>query len=106
MEEFSGYGVVKAGVLALSRAIAAQYGKQGIRSNTIAPGTILSHPRPPEFVERALYYSMTRELGTPEDIAAAVLFLASDESKFITAQMLAVDGGVTMRLPRMGRPRA
>ncbi len=106
MEEFTGYGVVKSGVLALSRAIAAQYGKQGIRSNTIAPGSILSHPRPPEFLESALYYAMTRELGTPEDIAAAVLFLASNESKFITAQMLAVDGGLTMRLPRMGRPRA
>jgi NAD(P)-dependent dehydrogenase (short-subunit alcohol dehydrogenase family) len=104
MEGYTGYGVVKAGVIALSRAIAAQYGKQGIRSNTIAPGTILSRPRPPESIERALYYGMTPELGTADDVAAAVLFLASDESKFITAQMLAVDGGFTMRLPSIGRP--
>jgi NAD(P)-dependent dehydrogenase (short-subunit alcohol dehydrogenase family) len=104
MTSFTGYGVVKAGVVALSRAIAAQYGKQGIRSNTIAPGTIMSRPRPQEFIERALYYGMTPELGTPEDIAAAVLFFASDESKFVTAQLLSVDGGVTMRLPEMGRP--
>jgi NAD(P)-dependent dehydrogenase (short-subunit alcohol dehydrogenase family) len=104
MEGYTGYGVVKAGVLALSRAIAAQYGKQGIRSNTIAPGTIMSRPRPPEAIERALYYGMTPELGTADDVAAAVLFLASDESRFITAQMLAVDGGFTMRLPSIGRP--
>jgi NAD(P)-dependent dehydrogenase (short-subunit alcohol dehydrogenase family) len=104
MDEYTGYGVVKAGVLALSRAIAAQYGQQGVRSNTISPGAIMSRPRPPETIERALYYGMTPELGTPEDIAAAVLFLASNESKFITAQMLAVDGGFTMRLPKIGRP--
>jgi NAD(P)-dependent dehydrogenase (short-subunit alcohol dehydrogenase family) len=47
---------------------------------------------------------MTPELGTADDVAAAVLFLASDESRFITAQMLAVDGGFTMRLPSIGRP--
>src|SRR5438309_4523852 len=85
-QESTGYGVVKAALLALSRAIAAQYGKQGIRSNAISPGTIMSKPRPADFVERALYYAMTRELGTADDIAAAVVFLASDESKFITAQ--------------------
>ncbi len=104
MEEFTGYGVVKAGVVALSRAIAAQYGKHGIRSNTVAPGVIMSRSRPPEFVERAIHYGMTPRLGTPEDIAATVLFLASDESAFITGQLLAVDGGITLRLPRMGRP--
>ena len=47
---------------------------------------------------------MTPRLGTPEDIAATVLFLASDESAFITGQLLTVDGGLTIRLPRMGRP--
>jgi NAD(P)-dependent dehydrogenase (short-subunit alcohol dehydrogenase family) len=104
MDNFSGYGVVKAGVIALSRAIAVQYGKAGIRSNVIAPGAILSRPRPQEFIERALDHAMTAELGTPEDIAAAVYFFSSDESKFVTAQVLMVDGGSTMRLPNLGRP--
>ena len=105
MEDHTGYGVVKAGVLALSRAIAVQYGKQGIRSNVIAPGTILTRPRPADTLERAHYYAMTRELGTPEDVAAVVVFLASDESRFVTAHTLPVDGGLTMRLPKLGKPR-
>jgi NAD(P)-dependent dehydrogenase (short-subunit alcohol dehydrogenase family) len=104
MEDFTGYQATKAGIIGLSRAIAAQYGKQGIRSNTIAPGGIQSRPRPEEFLERQRYYTMTRDLGTPEDIAAIVHFLATDESKLLTAHVFAADGGLTMRLPKLGVP--
>ncbi len=104
MESFSGYGILKNGIIGLSRAIAVQYGKQGIRSNTIAPGSILSRPRSEEFLERQRHHIMLRGPGTPEDIAALVNFLASEESKILTAQVFAADAGLTMRMVDLGAP--
>jgi NAD(P)-dependent dehydrogenase (short-subunit alcohol dehydrogenase family) len=96
------YGTSKAGLLGLSRSIAVQYGKQGIRSNVIAPGFSMTQQMLDRWSEAmlavALEHTMTPRLGTPEDQAAAVLFLASDESAFITGQVLAVDGGLTTHL--------
>lgn len=98
------YSVSKAGVVNLSRAMAKGYGPSGIRVNCILPGTI------PTDMHRAFYdedtaeetlaqWALTKPLrrnGTPNDIASAVAFLASDEANFITGAVLPVDGGVTI----------
>ena len=94
------YGVSKAGVAHLTKCIAIQYGKLGIRCNAIAPGTILSPANAaltPEARTEAETQHLTPRLGRPDDIAAAVAFLASDEDAgFITGEILMVDGGRTV----------
>jgi NAD(P)-dependent dehydrogenase (short-subunit alcohol dehydrogenase family) len=90
------YGTSKAGVINMSRYIATQYGRQGIRCNTIAPGLILTpatERNAPEIKALASRYVLTPRLGTPEDIAALVAFLASDESGFITGECIEINGG-------------
>ncbi len=92
------YPVAKAGVIALTRNIAAQYADRGIRANCISPGLTMS-PRLRERVERQT--ALGQRVGSrqalgycdPQDIANAALFLASDESRMITGQNLIVDGG-------------
>jgi len=93
------YTVAKAGLLGLSRAIAVQYGKQGIRSNCIVPGSILSadphRTFSPEMLDVVRTYTMTPELGAAEDIAQAAIYLASSDAKYVTGTELRVDGGLT-----------
>lgn len=97
------YGVCKAGIDHLVRYVATQYGKQGIRCNAVAPGLVQT----PAMIanasaeEIALYTRnhVTPYIGVPEDIADAVVFLLSDEARFITGQRLDVDGGLTMHSP-------
>jgi NAD(P)-dependent dehydrogenase (short-subunit alcohol dehydrogenase family) len=97
------YGISKAGLDALTRYVATQYGKRGIRCNAIAPGVIetpaLRANVPSEQV--AIYEGnhLTPRLGRPEDIAAAVVFLASDDAAFITGQVISVDGGLLAHHP-------
>lgn len=102
-ESRTAYGAAKAGLLGLSVAIATQYGKQGIRSNVIAPGAILSPALKAMFSEEHLSvfqdFTMTPQIGTPADIAAVALFLASDESRYINGQVITVDGGLTSYVP-------
>lgn len=91
------YGMTKAAVVALTMYVAAQYGKQGIRCNAVAPGSILTPSaaanRTEEQTMASLGFTLTPRLGNPEDIAAAVAYLASDEAGYLTAQTLVVDGG-------------
>jgi NAD(P)-dependent dehydrogenase (short-subunit alcohol dehydrogenase family) len=98
------YETVKAGVIGLTRQMAAQYGPDGIRVNAICPGHIVTerlrpqwdaHPEGLRFFE-AQY--PVRRTGKPIDIANAIAFLCSDEASFITGQALAVDGGMTLQL--------
>ncbi|MCB1424551.1 MAG: glucose 1-dehydrogenase [Zhengella sp.] len=93
------YSAVKAAVAASTRSAAAEFGPRGIRVNAIAPG-----PTPTEGANRVVTdeaWERRRQrmpvgrLGTPEDVANAAVFLASDEAGFITGDMLFVDGGIT-----------
>ena len=97
------YGASKAGVVLLTKSVASQYGPRGIRCNAVAPGLVLTpalaHHYTPEQIEASLaIYPMPR-LCAPEDVAHAVLFLASDEAAFVNGTTLMVDGGATSYLP-------
>ena len=95
------YATSKAGLLMFSRAAALEYGSRGIRVNCVAPGFVRSNPATerqwqaygPEGQEALVEGIALRRLGTPSDIASAVLFLASDRASWITGQVLPVDGG-------------
>jgi NAD(P)-dependent dehydrogenase (short-subunit alcohol dehydrogenase family) len=104
------YGVSKAGVDGLTRYVATQYGKRGIRCNAIAPGVIetpaLRQNVPAEQVALFERHHLTPRLGTPEDIAAAVVFLVSDDAAFITGQVISVDGGLLSHHPTVAEVRA
>jgi len=90
------YGVGKASVVYMTRQIAADYGDQHIICNAVAPGKILTG-RTDAMDEASIRYSNSRtpmpRLGKPEDVAAAVSFLASDEATYMTGVNLMVDGG-------------
>ena len=91
----------KGGVLSMSRQIAGEGAAHGIRCNTISPGLIQTEATlpvleaDPAFHEHVLASSMIKRLGVPEDIAYAALYLASDESSFVTGAELRVDAGTT-----------
>ena len=96
------YAAAKAGVVALTKGTAVEYGKQGIRVNAIAPGVIntpmhvqgvADDPSVTEYLKAMI--PMGR-IGEPEEIADALLFLASDRSSYITGQVLPVEGGQTV----------
>jgi NAD(P)-dependent dehydrogenase (short-subunit alcohol dehydrogenase family) len=93
------YGVSKAGVNALTLYVATSHGKQGIRANTILPGLVITDAVRAHLDDKTLASlgkaTLTPRVGQPEDIADVVVFLASDESRYITGQMLAVDGGMS-----------
>jgi NAD(P)-dependent dehydrogenase (short-subunit alcohol dehydrogenase family) len=91
------YSVSKGGIDSLARVVATGYGKSGVRCNAIAPGIVLTaaNAAMPEDQLLALRAAhLTPQLGTTQDIASAVLYLASDEAKFVTGQVLCVDGGL------------
>lgn len=109
---FSGaYSVSKAGVVMLSRQLALEWGPQGVRSNVVAPGMILT-PMSRSFYEAPGVMAArsavvpTRRIGQPQDIADAVAFLASPRSAYVNGEEITVDGGFTRGLmnliPRPG----
>jgi NAD(P)-dependent dehydrogenase (short-subunit alcohol dehydrogenase family) len=93
------YCGIKAGVTGLTRAAAVELGPRGIRVNAIAPGSTQTEQvvamLTPEMVEKRLARTPLRRLGEVEDIARAALFLAGDESGWVTGTTMLVDGGVT-----------
>ncbi|MBG0857115.1 glucose 1-dehydrogenase [Streptomyces spinoverrucosus] len=97
------YGASKAALLNLTQYVATQYGKQGIRCNAVAPGFIVTPASAGSahgaIREAMLRHHLTPRLGRPEDVASAVVFLASDESSFITGHTLRVDGGLLAHQP-------
>ena len=108
------YGACKAGVMALSKSIAREVGKFGIRLNVVCPGMTMPASddeigalsmwqaeenrawRAPEMQARIAKAYPLRRVATPEDVTGAVVFLASDAASFVTGQTLSVSGGYTM----------
>ncbi|MEV0796594.1 SDR family NAD(P)-dependent oxidoreductase [Kribbella sp. NPDC050281] len=90
------YAAAKAGQIAMTVNYAARYGRMGVRFNVVAPGTVRTpnwDKQPDTLTEFAKMYPLGR-VGEPEDIAAAVAFLASDDASWITGHTLPVEGGV------------
>lgn len=97
---FDAYSTSKAGVAGLVRVMAADYGPRGLRVNAVVPGftdTPLVHPVMNHPVDRELLVNAIplRRPGSPEEVASAMVFLASDEASYITGILLPVDGGIT-----------
>jgi len=90
------YAASKGGVVNLTRQIAVDYGPRGVLVNAVAPGKILTGS-PEQRNAETLTYAQTRtpfhRLGRPEDVAGAALFLASDDSGYVSGTNLLVDGG-------------
>jgi len=97
------YGCSKAGVIQLARHIAVRWGKEGIRCNAIAPGLIVTEGVAAlgetfaQFSDLILARVLTPRLGRPDDIAAMVAFLLSDDAGYISGQVFSVDGGQFIR---------
>ncbi len=93
-----GYVAAKAGVVALTRALALDHGPEGIRTNCVAPGPVatplMRRNRTPEEIEMIAKVSITGRLGEPEELAQVIAWLASDDSSYVMGQTIAVDGGV------------
>jgi NAD(P)-dependent dehydrogenase (short-subunit alcohol dehydrogenase family) len=96
------YATAKAGIGALTRHVAARWGKEGIRCNAVAPGftateAIRSVPQWPELEASALKRIRGPRVGAPFDVAALVAFLMSDDGGWINGQVLNIDGGTVLR---------
>jgi NAD(P)-dependent dehydrogenase (short-subunit alcohol dehydrogenase family) len=105
LERRAAYSATKGAVLALTRAMAVDYADRHIRVNALCPGTVYtpfverylrtSYSDPEAALERLKQRQLTGTLGRPEEIAAAALYLASDDAVFITGAPLIIDGGMT-----------
>lgn len=87
------YQTAKAAILGLTRNLAAEYGRSGIRVNCISPGHVPKETADPVFVERVVSRNALGVKGTPDDVKGAVILLASDAGRFITGHNLLVDAG-------------
>lgn len=101
----SAYAASKAALMMLSRSIATQYGKQGIRSNALqiglAPAENAHESMPAPVIQIIRDNHLTPDVGTPRQIADVVAFLASDESSFVTGSTLVADGGFSAHTPSL-----
>lgn len=105
------YSVSKAGVVMLSRQLASEWGPQGIRSNVVSPGMVVTPMSQafydtPGVTERRTAVVPVRRIGAPQDMADAILFLASDRASYVNGDEIVVDGGFTRTImnlvPRPG----
>jgi NAD(P)-dependent dehydrogenase (short-subunit alcohol dehydrogenase family) len=95
------YAMAKSGVNALARHVASAWGKQGIRANCVAPGLVLhgevAARSSEELRSSAFKRGRSNRMGTPEDVAAMVTMLLSDDASWVNGQVISVDGGSTIR---------
>jgi NAD(P)-dependent dehydrogenase (short-subunit alcohol dehydrogenase family) len=104
-----GYSAAKAGLLNFTRALATEYGGKGIRANMVSPGTIRTGSpswtkrlaRDPQVFDKLARWYPVGRVGRPDDIAAAIAFLAADEAAFVNGANLVVDGGLTAGMAPM-----
>ena len=92
------YAASKGALLAFTRSLAAEVGSRGIRVNSVVPGFIetdMTAKLPRQIKERSLERIVMKRFGQPAEVAAVVVFLASDSASYITGQMVVVDGGLT-----------
>lgn len=93
------YAASKAGLIGLTMAVAKELGSRNITCNAVAPGFIetdMTHELPADFRDHVVKTAPLGRLGSPQDIAAAVVFLCSDGASYMTGQTLVVDGGLTL----------
>ncbi len=93
------YAAAKAGMIGMSKSLAQEVASRGITVNCVAPGfiaTAMTEALPPEQAERLKAAIPAGRMGSPVDVAAAVLYLASDEAAYVTGQTLHVNGGMAM----------
>lgn len=93
------YAAAKAGLIGLTKALAKELGKKGVRVNAVAPGFIVTPMTsnvPEKILEIMKEKTPLRRLGEPMDVAYAYLYLASDDAKFITGAVISVDGGLVI----------
>jgi len=101
------YSAAKAGLLQFTRQLAVEYGPRGIRANAVVPGSIRTPiwdkrlAKAPQILDVLKRWYPVGRVGKPDDVAAAVLFLASAEAGFINGAHLLVDGGLMAGLPQM-----
>jgi NAD(P)-dependent dehydrogenase (short-subunit alcohol dehydrogenase family) len=106
------YNTTKAAIVNLTKCVATEYGDRGIRCNAVAPGVVVDRAAQEALggpmSERLAPYTtshLTGRLGYPEEIAAAVAYLASDDALFVTGETLRVDGGFTAHTPTYATDR-
>lgn len=95
----SNYAASKAGLIGLAKSVAMEVGSRGVRVNVVAPGFIrtdMTAAMPDETLQAWEARIPLRRGGTPQDVAQACLFLASDMASYVTGQVIAVDGGIAM----------
>ena len=98
------YGTSKAAIINLTRYVATQHGRDGIRCNAISPGLILtaaSEKAVPELLRMISEHVSTPRLGRPEDVAALVAFLASEDAGYINGENITCDGGMCAHQPHV-----
>lgn len=92
----SNYSAAKAGVIGLSKSVARELGRSGVTVNVVCPGLIATEmiqSMPEDFKQQALEEIVLGRIGTPEDVAEVIAFLASDRARHITGEVIKIDGG-------------
>lgn len=101
------YSAAKAGLVSFTRSLASRYGRLGVRSNMVAPGTMRTGiwdqrlERDPALLDRLSRWYPLGRIGEPKDVVGAIAFLCSDEASWVSGAVLVVDGGLTSGNPQM-----